>query len=203
MLEGLLQIAKNWQRSNDVNKNLEATSEARKATNSSCQKNKADKWQSKATSDPNAGGKPADSKAKCGYCGLAEHNDCKKQCKAYGQQCKKCNKMNHFQSVCLSNSFPRFGDKTNRVGCINMVCKRARVQDDSEQTPLMNDVKFKANKGLGKTTTLDVFPGTDCQQTLVAEDLISASGLVLDQTKKKKIKSVDGNRVPCSGPTSF
>ena len=27
-LEGLLQIAKNWQRSNDVNKNLEATTEA-------------------------------------------------------------------------------------------------------------------------------------------------------------------------------
>ena len=44
---------------------------------------------------------------------------------------------------------------------------------------------------------------TDCQQTLVAEDLVSACGLVLDQTKKKKIKSVDGNRVPCSGSTSF
>ena len=57
-LEGLLQIAKNWQRSNDVNKNLEATSKARKASNSSYQKNKADKWQSKATSYPNAAGKP-------------------------------------------------------------------------------------------------------------------------------------------------
>ena len=66
----------------------------------------------------------------------------KKQCKAYGQQCKKCNKMNHFQCVCLSNSIPNFGDKTNRVGCINVVCKRARVQDDSEPTPLMKDVKI-------------------------------------------------------------
>ena len=37
----------------------------------------------------------------------------------------------------------------------------------------------------------------------MAEDLVSACGLVLDQTKKKKIKSVDGNRVPCSGSTSF
>ena len=37
----------------------------------------------------------------------------------------------------------------------------------------------------------------------MAEDLVSACGLVLDQTKKKKIKSVDGNRVPCSGLTSF
>ena len=110
--------------------------------------------------------------------------------------------MNHFPSVCLSNSSSISGDKTNRVGCINMVCKRARVQDDSEPTPLMKDVKirpFKTNQGLGKTTTLDVFPDTGCQQTLVAEDLVSACGLVLDQTKKKKIKSVDGNRVPCLG----
>ena len=37
----------------------------------------------------------------------------------------------------------------------------------------------------------------------MAEDLVSACGLVLDQTKKKKIKSVDGNRVPCSGSTLF
>ena len=50
---------------------------------------------------------------------------------------------------------------------------------------------------------LDVFPDTGCQQTLVAEDLVSACGLALDQTKKKKIKSVDGNRVPCSGSRSF
>ena len=114
--------------------------------------------------------------------------------------------MNHFQSVCLSNSSPKPGDKTNRVGCINMVCKRARVQDDSEPTPLMKDDKirpFKANQGLGKTTKLDVFPDTGCQQILVAEDLESACGLVLDHTKKKKINSVDGNRVPCSGSTSF
>ena len=70
----------------------------------------------------------------------------------------------------------------------------------------MKDVKirpFMANHGLGKTTKLDVFPDTGCQQTLVAEDLVSACGLVLDQTKKKKVKSVDGNRVPCSGSTSF
>ena len=39
----------------------------------------SDKWQSKATSDHNAGGKPADNKVKCGYCGKAEHNDRKKQ----------------------------------------------------------------------------------------------------------------------------
>ena len=66
-LEGLLQIAKNWQRSNDVNKNLEATSKAQKASNSSYQKSKADKWQSKATSNPNADGKPAYTESNCGY----------------------------------------------------------------------------------------------------------------------------------------
>ena len=36
-LEGLLQIARNWQRSNDVNNNLEATTEARKSLTSSYQ----------------------------------------------------------------------------------------------------------------------------------------------------------------------
>ena len=37
----------------------------------------------------------------------------------------------------------------------------------------------------------------------MAEDLVSACGLVLNQTKKKKIKFVDGNRVPCLGSTLF
>ena len=109
--------------------------------------------------------------------------------------------MNHFQSVRPSNSSPKSGDKTNRV-----VCKRARVQDDFGPTLLMKDVKirpFKANQGLGKINTLDMFPDTGCQQTLVAEDLVRACGLVLDQTKNKKIKSVDGIRVPYSGSTSF
>ena len=101
--------------------------------------------------------------------------------------------MNHFQSVCLGKLAPNAEDKTNRVGRINVVCKRARVQDDSEPTPLMKDVKirpFKTNQGLGNTTTLDVFPDTGCQQTLMAEHLVSACGLVLDQTKEKKIKSL-------------
>ena len=60
----------------------------------------------------------------------------------------------------------------------------------SEQiSPLIAGFCLKTNQGLGKTTTLDVFPDTGCQQTLLAEDLVSACGLVLDQTKKKKIKS--------------
>ena len=39
-------------------------------------------------------------KRKCGYCGM-EHAP--RKCPAYGKSCKKCGRLNHFQSVCRSS----------------------------------------------------------------------------------------------------
>ena len=79
-LEDLLQIAKNWQRSSDVSKNLDApgssTVDSRKTSNSKYQKDKAKDWQNKSgdktnsnksegKSDDKSGGK----NSKCRWCG--------------------------------------------------------------------------------------------------------------------------------------
>ena len=47
-LDGLLQIAKNWQRSRDVNKNMESTVNSRKTSNSNYKKGKTNDWKAKS-----------------------------------------------------------------------------------------------------------------------------------------------------------
>ena len=63
-LDDLLQIAKNWQRSSDVGRNLDtpesSTMELRKAWNSTYKKGKAKEWQNKSDDKNRSGGKPND-----------------------------------------------------------------------------------------------------------------------------------------------
>ena len=67
----------------------------------------------------------------------------------------------------------------------------------------MKVVKSKPIGGKHKAMAVDIFPDTGCQQSLVSEDLMSARGLQLDKTKKKRIKAVDKGDVACIGTTSF
>ncbi len=43
-------------------------------------------------------------KHKCQYCGLFGAHEKGKDCPAYGKKCHKCHKLNHFSSVCKSES---------------------------------------------------------------------------------------------------
>ena len=95
------------------------------------------------------------------------------------------------------------GSRTGRVKVVQ--CKRTstKVIDDSEPTPLMENVEVKPINGKNKPSIIEVFPDTGCQQSIVSEDLIDACGLILDRSKRKKITAVDGGEVPCTGSTTF
>ena len=218
-LDDLLQIAKNWQRSSDVGKNLDtpvsSTVDSRKTSNSTYKKGKAKDWQNKSgdkTNSNKSGGKSDKSggkDSKCHWCGQANHpkrngQPDRDQCKAKGVTCSKCGKVGHFGSVCLSKpGNSQAGSKTGRVKVVQ--CKRTstKVIDDSEPTPLMENVEVKPINGKNKPSIIEVFPDTGCQQSIVAEDLIDACGLILDRSKRKKITAVDGGEVPCTGSTTF
>ena len=91
-LEDLIQIAKNWQRSTDVTKNMEeATVDSRKASSSNYQKGKKEDW--KAKSGNKSGGKPAQdgSGDLCMRCGQPFHEN-RDLCKGKYATCTKCGK---------------------------------------------------------------------------------------------------------------
>ena len=73
--------------------------------------------------------------------------------------------------------------------------------DDSEPTPLMEDVKIKPV--IGTPFRFDVFPDTGCYQSIISLDLVRTYGLNLDRGRVKKIKAVNGGRMECSGSVSF
>ena len=126
------------------------------------------------------------------------------QCKAKGQKCTQCGMIGHLGVVCERKpGNPQAGSRINRVKVVQ--CKRTstKVIDDSEPTPLMENVEVKPIDGKDKPSIIEVFPDTGCQQSIVSEDLIDACGLVLDRSKRKKITAVDGGGVPCAGSTTF
>ena len=57
-------------------------------------------------------------------------------------------------------------------------------------------------KSKTKTTIMDAFPESGCEQTLISEDLIKPMGLILEKDKKP-IQAVDGSAVRCSGSTAI
>ena len=56
---------------------------------------------------PTGGGSPIQRLKTCGCCGQPQHGENNKdriqKCRAYGHQCSKCNKMNHYPSLCRSH----------------------------------------------------------------------------------------------------
>ena len=86
-LDTLIQIAKNWQRSTDVTRNMESSVGSRKTSSSNYQKGKAKEWQSKS------GGTPAQDKSgdrtktkQCMRCGQPPHEN-RDLCKAKDATC--------------------------------------------------------------------------------------------------------------------
>merc|ERR1712020_519831 len=68
---------------------------------------------------------------------------------------------------------------------------------------MMQNVRIKNLAKKSKTTTMEVFPDSGCQESLVSGDLINSLGLVLDEKRKKRIRAVNGAKVSCLGSTSF
>ena len=65
-------------------------------------------------------------------------------------------------------------------------------------------IKPIAEKMNAKPTTMEMFPDSGCQETLVSADLMDYLGLELDRRRKKGIKGIYGKTyVPCLGSTEF
>ena len=100
-LEGLLQIAKNWQVATDVEKDLETLSttvDSRKA--SSYQQDKFKKWQNKSgKGQEDQTTSSSGQETNCGWCGRKKTHT-RDQCPARDKECTKCGRKGHFQAVC-------------------------------------------------------------------------------------------------------
>ena len=97
-----------------------------------------------------------------------------------------------------SVSWGRHDDKSEaksvRVGSMG-------VKDDSAPTPLMSKVSIIPHTGT--PFKFDVLPDTGCYQTLISTDLVSANGMIVDTHDKKTLKTVNSNRMNCSGSVTF
>ena len=149
----------------------------------------------------------------CHYCGLRGHGarapikDRQRMCKAFGHKCEKCNKDNHFGSVCRSAAKPKHSPTTDEASTLflcahtqahthtqtpRMVGINHHVFDKSTKTwverrsrdqPLI-DVKVAVTNGLGfscprgtNTHTQTALADTGCQSCLSGTDLLSHIGL--------------------------
>ena len=112
--------------------------------------------------------------------------------------CHNCNKVGHYASLCKA---ARNGTKSTKAGKVTVkkttvddeVATRkvasTKVVDDSDPIPMMKNVKVesivtgKNKKRMKKTrpTTMEIFPDSGCQESLVSEDLVGHLGLILDQ----------------------
>ena len=113
-LDGLLQIAKNWQRATVVNKNMESTVDSRKTSSSNYKKGKTNDWKEKAenankssvknpekSNDKNPNDKSG-GKMKCNRC---RNPRCRsihfgKPCWATDKTCDGCGKKGHVKPAC-------------------------------------------------------------------------------------------------------
>ena len=213
-LETLLRIANNWQWSSDVDKNMESSVSIKKAT-SSYKKGKQNNRKAKSASGPSPDDervtpfpKPDTKVVKqCRGCG-EDHP--RKDCLAFKLMCHNCNKEGHIRALC--RSAPNT-ERTSKVGKMTIedevICRRiasTTVIDNSDPIPMMENVKVEpiAENKKTKPTTMETFPDSGCQETLVLANLVDYLGLVLDAQRKKKIKGINGKTyVPCLGSTWF
>ena len=73
-------------------------------------KNKCFQLNSRSTSGRKSSSQDKGGKKKCGKCG---HSHLPKQCPAYGKECFKCRKKNHFSKLCQSSDKKPGGEVGN------------------------------------------------------------------------------------------
>ena len=94
-LDGLLQIARNWQVATEVEKDMDTSSiDARRI--SSYKKDKSAKWEDKSKARDEQSQR--DAKETCGNRGKAKHPMA--ECPARDKDCNKCGKKGHYGVVC-------------------------------------------------------------------------------------------------------
>ena len=68
----------------------------------------------------------------CGYCGKTGAHPPGRNCPAYGQQCLKCGKYNHYASCCRIGAQPQEGSKETKRGRIKKTTEAEETSSDSD-----------------------------------------------------------------------
>ena len=68
----------------------------------------------------------------CGYCGKTGAHPPGRNCPAYGQQCLKCGKYNHYASCCRTGAQPQEGSKETKRGRIKKTTEAEETSSDSD-----------------------------------------------------------------------
>lgn len=112
----------------------------------------------------------------------------KKTCKALEFKCKECTKKRHFTSMSKSKETP----KSKRASSVRFPrsfrasIKAQNVDFNNLQTPTMKDVAFMPlGKAKPRKVTLQAYPDTGAEQSMVSQDLVKKMCLVVDENMSK------------------
>lgn len=150
---------------------------------------------------------PEDPKGPCSHCGQMGHGCSpsfktrKEKCPAFGRKCQRCNRENHFDTVCRGSSKPRRDDpKPDREGAVaDMLCsvaighhvydnlRNVWLQKRSQQQPYVNiEVSLHPDdlRTFGcsaspptKPATIRAMADTGCQSCLAGVGILNKLGL--------------------------
>ena len=68
----------------------------------------------------------------CGYCGKIGAHPPGRNCPAYGQQCLKCGKYNHYASCCRTGGTPQEGSKETKREQVKKTTEAEETSSDSD-----------------------------------------------------------------------
>ena len=91
----------------------------------------------------------------CRYCGYDKKHRMIEDCPAYGQRCHKCQKLNHFASVCKSQRYSVDNSKQRKkIGCINKSNKMKKTCETDTSDSSDDDLVSKSAAHMLRIKTL-------------------------------------------------
>ena len=91
----------------------------------------------------------------CRYCGYDKKHRMIEDCPAYGQRCHKCQKLNHFASVCKSQRYSDDNSKQRKkIGCINKSNKMKKTCETDTSDSSDDDFVSKSAAHMLRIKTL-------------------------------------------------
>ena len=171
----------------DRKKNYKAY--ARKAT-STYKTRKSAKWQQQQPQDQQKD--RHQSLDACTYCGgRGSRNHARKHCPAREVECHDCGKIGHYKRVCRNKGRPGSPQEGGDAAARSVGTAEVQGHDGSDPTPIMKNVKVIPHNG-GRPFKFDMLPDTWCTQSLMAADLASYYGMVVNTRQKKGQRSEMG-----------
>ena len=126
---------------------------------------------------------------KCGYCGQERHGEAnkerKKQCKAFGKDCSKCGKADHFEKVCRSKAPPATPASSVQENSVDAFI--FKVKTDTKTAGSHNISMLSYNKKLGDWVSKEK---EEKENLPVSMEVCHSSLVTLSKKyKKQEIKS--------------